>query len=362
MPTGDAFSTDFEELMNDRFLFGSPAEVAEQILVLQRRFGINTLILGIHWVGMPASLAMEQMQLISEQVFPGRALRRLTNQGNHVMKIGAVMFFTSDSMQPAALGRELEERGFESLWVPEHTHIPLTRKTPYPGGGPLIRPYYDIYDPFIALNTAAAVTTNLKIGTGVCLVPQRDPIVTAKMVSSLDRVSNGRFLFGVGNGWNQDEIENHGTDFKTRHKLGRERIEAMKAIWTQDEPEYHGELVNIEQMNQWPKPVQQAASADHRRRRLPLCRAPRHPLRQRLDPARRPAGERWRRRGDQQVPRHGERSRPRSRCTADHHLPRARGSRRNCASARKSASTASCSRCRRTRKPRSCQSSTAGRR
>jgi probable F420-dependent oxidoreductase len=173
------------------------------------------------------------------------------------MKIGAVMFFTSDSMQPAALGRELESRGFESLWVPEHTHIPLTRKTPYPAGGPMIRPYYDIYDPFIALNTAAAVTTNLKVGTGVCLIPQRDPIVTAKMVSSLDRVSNGRFLFGVGNGWNQDEIENHGTVFKTRHKLGRERIEAMKAIWTQEEPEYHGDLVNIEKMNQWPKPVQQ---------------------------------------------------------------------------------------------------------
>ena len=172
------------------------------------------------------------------------------------MKIGAVMFFTSDSMQPAPLGRELEARGFESLWVPEHTHIPSTRKTQYPAGGPLIRPYYDIYDPFIALNTAAAVTTNLKIGTGICLIPQRDPIVTAKMVSSLDHVSNGRFLFGVGNGWNQDEIENHGTDFKTRHKLARERIEAMKTIWTQEEPEYHGELVNIEKMKQWPKPVQ----------------------------------------------------------------------------------------------------------
>jgi probable F420-dependent oxidoreductase len=172
------------------------------------------------------------------------------------MKIGAVMFFTDYSMQPAALGRALEERGFESLWVPEHTHIPLTRKTPYRVGGPLIRPYYDIYDPFIALNTAAAVTTNLKVGTGVCLIPQRDPIVTAKMVSSLDQVSGGRFLFGVGNGWNQDEIENHGTDFRTRHKMARERIEAMQAIWTQDEPEYHGELVNLERCNQWPKPVQ----------------------------------------------------------------------------------------------------------
>jgi probable F420-dependent oxidoreductase len=140
--------------------------------------------------------------------------------------------------------------------VPEHTHIPSSRKTPYPAGGGLIRPYYDIYDPFIALNTAAAVTTKLRIGTGVSLVTQRDPIVTAKLVSSLDQVTNGRFLFGVGNGWNQDEIENHGTEFKTRHKLARERIEAMQAIWTQEEPEYHGEFVNFDRMTQFPKPVQ----------------------------------------------------------------------------------------------------------
>jgi probable F420-dependent oxidoreductase len=172
------------------------------------------------------------------------------------MKIGAVMFFTPYSMSPAALGRELEARGFESLWVPEHTHIPLSRKTQYPAGGPLIRPYYDILDPFIALNTAAAVTTSLRVGTGVCLIPQRDPIITAKMVASLDQVSGGRFLFGVGNGWNQDEIENHGTDFKTRHKLGRERIEAMKAFWTEPEPEYHGELVIIERCEMGVKPVQ----------------------------------------------------------------------------------------------------------
>jgi probable F420-dependent oxidoreductase len=172
------------------------------------------------------------------------------------MKIGAVMFFTTDSMQPAALGRALEERGFESLWVPEHTHIPSSRKTAYPAGGGLIRPYYEIMDPFLALNTAATVTRNLKIGTGIALVVQRDPIVTAKAVSTIDRLSGGRFLFGVGNGWNQDEIENHGTDFKTRHKLARERIEAMKAIWTNDEPEYHGEFVNFDRMKQWPKPLQ----------------------------------------------------------------------------------------------------------
>ena len=172
------------------------------------------------------------------------------------MKIGAVMFFTADSMQPAALGRALEERGFESLWVPEHTHIPSSRKTQYPAGGPLIRPYYEIMDPFLALNTAAAVTTRLKVGTGIALLTQRDPIITAKMVSTIDQLSGGRFLFGVGNGWNQDEIENHGTVFKTRHKLARERIEAMKTIWSEEEPEYHGEIVNFDKMKQWPKPVQ----------------------------------------------------------------------------------------------------------
>ena len=172
------------------------------------------------------------------------------------MKIGAVMFFTSYSMSPAALGRALEERGFESLWVPEHSHIPLTRKSEYPAGGPLIRPYYDIMDPFLVLNAAAAATTKLKVGTGVCLMNQRDPIVTAKMVSTIDQLSAGRFLFGVGNGWNQDEMENHGTVFATRHKLARERIEAMKTIWTHDEAEYHGEFVNFDPMNQWPKPVQ----------------------------------------------------------------------------------------------------------
>ena len=172
------------------------------------------------------------------------------------MKIGGVMFFTSDSMRPAALGRALEERGFESLWVPEHTHIPSSRKTQYPAGGGLIRPYYEIMDPFLVLNAAATATTRLKIGTGICLVIQRDPIVLAKMVSSIDQLSDGRFLFGVGNGWNQDEIENHGTVFKTRHKLARERIEAMKTIWAAEEPEYHGELVRFDKMKQWPKPRQ----------------------------------------------------------------------------------------------------------
>ena len=172
------------------------------------------------------------------------------------MKIGAVMFFTTDSMQPAPLARAMEERGFESLWVPEHTHIPSSLHSAYPASGGLVRAYYELMDPFLALNTAATVTTKLKIGTGIALVVQRDPIVTAKMVSSIDQLSDGRFLFGVGNGWNQDEIENHGTAFDSRHKLARERIEAMKAIWTEEEPEYHGEFVNFDKMKQWPKPKQ----------------------------------------------------------------------------------------------------------
>ena len=166
------------------------------------------------------------------------------------------MFFTAYSMTPAQLGPALEERGFKSLWVPEHSHIPLSRTTPFRMGGPLIRPYYDIMDPFLVLNTAAAVTTKLKVGTGVCLINQRDPIQTAKLVSSIDQLSNGRFLFGVGNGWNQDEMENHGTAYETRHRLARERIEAMKAIWTQEKAEYHGEYVNFGPMMAWPKPVQ----------------------------------------------------------------------------------------------------------
>ncbi|HEY1413459.1 MAG TPA: LLM class F420-dependent oxidoreductase, partial [Rhodopila sp.] len=172
------------------------------------------------------------------------------------MKIGAVMFFTTDSMQPAELGRALEERGFESLWVPEHTHVPSSRLTPFIGGGEMPRAYYEIYDPFLALNTAASATTTLKIGTGICLITQRDPIVTAKMVSSIDQLSRGRFLFGIGNGWNRDEIENHGTAFETRNKLARERIEAMQTIWTRDEPSYEGEFVKFGPMSQWPKPFQ----------------------------------------------------------------------------------------------------------
>ena len=172
------------------------------------------------------------------------------------MHIGAAMFFTDYSMSPGELGKALEERGFESVWAPEHSHIPLTRKSPFPGGGELPKKYYDAMDPFVSLMAAAAATQKLKVGTGVCLVNQRDPIQTAKLVSSIDQLSGGRFLFGVGNGWNQDEMENHGTAFDTRHKLVRERIEAMKAIWTKSKAEYHGDMVKFDPMMAWPKPVQ----------------------------------------------------------------------------------------------------------
>jgi probable F420-dependent oxidoreductase len=173
-----------------------------------------------------------------------------------MLDFGAAMFFTDYSMRPDELGKALEQRGFESVWAPEHSHIPLTRKTPFPGGGDLPKKYYDAMDPFVTLTAAAMATTKLKVGTGICLVTQRDPIQTAKLVASIDQVSNGRFLFGIGNGWNQDEIENHGTAFASRHKVARERVEAMKAIWTQPKAEYHGEFVNFGPMMAWPKPVQ----------------------------------------------------------------------------------------------------------
>jgi probable F420-dependent oxidoreductase len=172
------------------------------------------------------------------------------------MKIGAAMFFTDYSMAPAELGRALEDRGFESVWAPEHSHIPLSRKSPFPPGGELPKVYYDAMDPFVALTAAAAATRTLRVGTGVCLVTQRDPIQTAKLVASIDVISGGRFLFGVGNGWNAEEMADHGTAFETRHKLARERIEAMKLIWTKSKPEYHGEFVNFDPMMTWPKPVQ----------------------------------------------------------------------------------------------------------
>src|SRR6516165_7310015 len=172
------------------------------------------------------------------------------------MEIGAAIFFTDYSMEPTALAVALEERGFDSLWVAEHSHIPVTRRFGSPGGTELTKQYYDVMDPFVTLTAAAAVTTRLKLATGVCLVIQRDTIQTAKLVASLDQVSKGRFLFGIGCGWNAEEMEDHGTVFATRMQKMREQIEAMKAIWTETKPEYHGELVDFGTIITWPKPVQ----------------------------------------------------------------------------------------------------------
>ena len=133
-----------------------------------------------------------------------------------MLKFGTSMFFTDYSMAPGELGQALEQRGFQSVWAPEHSHIPLSRKTPFPGGTELPKKYYDAMDPFVTLTAAAVATKTLKVGTGVCLIAQRDPIQTAKLVASIDQVSGGRFLFGVGDGWNQDELEDHGVKFADR--------------------------------------------------------------------------------------------------------------------------------------------------
>ncbi len=171
------------------------------------------------------------------------------------MEIGAAIFFTDYSMTPTELAVALEQRGFDSLWVAEHSHIPVTRRFNVPGGE-LTKQYYDVMDPFVTLSAAAAVTTRLKLGTGVCLVIQRDTIQTAKSVASLDQVSKGRFLFGIGCGWNAEEMEDHGTVYETRTLKMREQIEAMKEIWSNDKPEYHGKIVDFPPMQTWPKPVQ----------------------------------------------------------------------------------------------------------
>lgn len=172
------------------------------------------------------------------------------------MELGLAHFATDYGMQPAELGRQAEQRGFESLFFPEHTHIPASRETPHPSGQELPREYSHIIDPFVGLTAAAVATERLKVGTGVCLIIERDPIVTAKEVATLDQVSNGRFLFGVGAGWNVEEMRNHGTDPDTRFRRMRESVEAMKAIWTEDEAEYHGRIIDFDPIWSWPKPVQ----------------------------------------------------------------------------------------------------------
>jgi probable F420-dependent oxidoreductase len=172
------------------------------------------------------------------------------------MRVGAFYFPTDYGINVAELARALEDRGFDSLYVCEHTHIPTSRKSPFPGGGELPKRYAHTHDPFVALSFAAAATKTLKLGTGIALIPQRDPIVTAKCVASLDQLSGGRFIFGIGGGWNVEEMENHGASYDTRFKMMRERVLAMKELWTKEEAEYHGEFVNFDPMMTWPKPVQ----------------------------------------------------------------------------------------------------------
>ncbi len=172
------------------------------------------------------------------------------------MKFGIAIFPTDYAISMTELAPAVESAGFESLWVAEHSHIPVSRTSPYPAGGELPRMYMHTMDPFIALTAAALASKKLLVGTGICLLIERDPIHTAKEAASVDQISNGRFLFGIGGGWNREEMADHGTAFETRWKLLRERTEAIKALWTQDEAEYHGDMVNIEKSWAWPKPVQ----------------------------------------------------------------------------------------------------------
>src|SRR5829696_2063829 len=173
------------------------------------------------------------------------------------MDFGVSYFPTDESVEPATLARMAEERGFESVFVTEHTHIPASLETSYPAGGELPREYWRIYDPFVALATMAAATERIRVGTAICLLVERDPITTAKEVASLDRLSGGRFLFGVGAGWNLEEMRNHGTDPRRRFGLLRERVEPCKELWTTEESSYHGRYVDFDRIHSFPKPVQQ---------------------------------------------------------------------------------------------------------
>jgi len=166
------------------------------------------------------------------------------------------MFPTGDAIRPDELGVEAEARGFASLWFPEHTHIPTSRRTPFPGGGELPPEYSRTYDPFVALTAAAAGTSRIRLGTGICLIIERDTITTAKAVASLDVLSGGRFIFGIGGGWNREEVEHHGTDYPTRFAKLEEQVAAFKTIWTEDEAEFHGTYVDFEPIWSWPKPAQ----------------------------------------------------------------------------------------------------------
>ena len=172
------------------------------------------------------------------------------------MEFGLMMFATDYAIRVDDLAREAESRGFESLWLPEHTHIPASRRSPWPGGPELPKEYWHTHDPFVALALAAAATQRLKIATGICLLIERDTITTAKQVASLDVLSGGRLIFGIGGGWNAEEMENHGTEFRSRWRRLREQVAALKLIWTEDEPEFHGEFIDFDPIWSWPKPLQ----------------------------------------------------------------------------------------------------------
>jgi probable F420-dependent oxidoreductase len=172
------------------------------------------------------------------------------------MKLGITMFATDYAIRPDDLARACEERGFESIWFPEHTHIPASRRSPWPGGAELPKEYWHTHDLLVSLMAAAAATKTIKIGSGICLVIEHDPILLAKEVASVDQLSNGRLIFGIGGGWNAEEMENHGTPFNRRWKVLRERIEAMKVIWAEEAAEYHGEFVNFDPIWSYPKPLQ----------------------------------------------------------------------------------------------------------
>ena len=171
-------------------------------------------------------------------------------------KFGVSIFPTDYSIQPVEIAKEAEARGFQSLFFPEHTHIPTNRNTPFPGGGELPKQYWHSHDPFVALGACAAVTSEIRLGTGICLIIERDPITTAKEFATLDMISNGRTIIGIGAGWNREEMENHGADFKNRWQIVKEKVEAMRAIWTNEEPEYHGKYVDFDPIWSYPKPIQ----------------------------------------------------------------------------------------------------------
>ena len=170
---------------------------------------------------------------------------------------GVSMFPTDYAIQPAPLAKEAEDRGFESLWFPEHTHIPTSRKSPWPGGGDLPQEYWHTHDPFVALAAAAGATEKIMLGTGILLVPEHDVIVCAKSSASLDMVSNGRLILGIGAGWNAEELQNHGWAFKDRWNVTRESVLAWRELWSKDEPEFHGEFIDFDPVWSYPKPVQE---------------------------------------------------------------------------------------------------------